>query len=236
VTGPSTITVDEVIVGDEPEAWTAAGFTVDDDGTCRVGHVRIRLVGRERGKRIRSWSLRGVDTDALDGDPTGGDITNIDGIPTTASAQPWCEPAEHPNGALIIDHVVLVTPDQQRTVARFESIDLPPRRTRQTDTYGAPFLQTFFRAGEVILELIGPEEPSGDGPAGFFGLAFTVADLDATAALLGDGLGDIKDAVQPGRRIGTLRHKQFDVSVATAFMSAGPDALDTPATADDPTG
>jgi hypothetical protein len=236
VTGPSTITVDELIVGDEPEAWRAAGFTVDDDGTCRVGHVRIRLVGRGQGKRIRSWSLRGVDTDVLDGDPTGGDITNIDGIPTTTSNEPWCDPADHANGALIIDHIVLVTPDQQRTIARFEAVDLHPRRTRQTDTYGAPFLQTFFRAGEVILELIGPEAPGGDGPAGFFGLAFTVADLDATAALLGAGLGDVKDAVQPGRRIGTLRHKQFDMSVATAFMSPGPDALGASAAAGDPTG
>jgi hypothetical protein len=120
---------------------------------------------------------------------------------------------------------VLITPDQQRTVAALETAGLRARRTRETDTYGAPFLQTFFRAGEVIVELIGPEEPSGAGDAGFFGLAHTVDDLDATKALLGDGLGEIKDAVQPGRRIVTLRHKDFDVSVATAFMSAGQDAL-----------
>ena len=33
--------------------------------------------------------------------------------------------------------------------------------------------QTFFRLDEVILELIGPAEPAGDGPARFFGLALT---------------------------------------------------------------
>ena len=32
-------------------------------------------------------------------------------------------------------------------------------------------------------------------------------------------LGKVKDAVQPGRRITTLRHKELDMSVATAFMS-----------------
>ena len=39
-------------------------------------------------------------------------------------------------------------------------------------------------------------------------------------------LGQVKDAVQPGRRIVTLRHKQVGVSVATAFMSPGVDALE----------
>jgi len=229
------ITVDEILVGDEPDAWRSAGFTVDDDGTCRVGRVRIRLAGRDGGKRIRTWSLCELDADLLDRDESSG-LTHIDGIPTTASTADPCNPADHANGAVLIDHIVLVTPDQQRTVAAFERVGLAARRTRETDTYGAPFLQTFFRAGEVILELIGPETPSGDGRAGFFGLAFTVADLDATAALLGDGLGDVKDAVQPGRRIGTLRHKQFDISVATALMSPGPDALTALTASNDPTG
>ena len=32
--------------------------------------------------------------------------------------------------------------------------------------------------GEAILELVGPAEPRGAGPARFWGLAFTVADID----------------------------------------------------------
>jgi hypothetical protein len=126
---------------------------------------------------------------------------------------------------VLIDHIVLLTPDQHRTTAAFRAIGLEPRRTRETDQYGPPFLQTFFRAGEVIVELIGPAEPSGDGPATFFGLAYTVTDLGATTELLHGHLGNVKDAVQPGRRIVTLRHKDVGMSVATAFMSAGPDAL-----------
>ena len=40
------------------------------------------------------------------------------------------------------------------------------RRTREVDAeqYGFAALQTFFRLGEPILELLGPAEPSGDGP------------------------------------------------------------------------
>ena len=221
-----TSTIDEIVVGDEPDCWRDAGFTVDDDGTCRIGHVRVRLVGREGGKRIRDWSLRDVDPSAL----TDG---ALDGLATRVSDEPPCEPAVHANGALLIDHVVLATPDPGRTTAALEAAGLPARRTRATDTYGAPMLQTFFRAGEVIIELIGPQEPSGDGPTGFFGLAHTVEDLDATAALLGPALGTPKDAVQPGRRIATLRHRDLDLSVPTALMTPNPPGG---AVADEPPG
>ena len=54
------ITVDELVVADPPQAWSTAGFTVTD-GTCRVGDVGIRLVGRERGIGIIGWALRGLD-------------------------------------------------------------------------------------------------------------------------------------------------------------------------------
>ena len=43
-----TVTVDEFDVADPADAWTQAGFTVDTDDVCRVGDVRIRLVGRGR--------------------------------------------------------------------------------------------------------------------------------------------------------------------------------------------
>ena len=72
------VTIDEILVGDPREAWEAAGFTVDDDGCCRVGTVRVRLVGRDGGKRILGWSLRGTPTAPLaDG--------LLDGLPTTES-------------------------------------------------------------------------------------------------------------------------------------------------------
>jgi hypothetical protein len=210
------VTIDEILVADEPETWRASGFHVDSDGVCRVGHVRIRLVGRAEGKRIVGWSLRNAPIEQ-DG---------LDGLPTTKSTTDTCQPATHANGSLFIDHIVLLTPDTKRTIAAFEGVGLAPKRSRETDQYGAPFVQTFFRAGEVVVELIGPAEASDDGPARFFGLAHTVEDIDATKTLLGAHLGNVKDAVQPGRRISTLRHKELDMSVATAFMSPGADSID----------
>jgi hypothetical protein len=218
VTSPVVVgsaSIDEITVADPPDAWVAAGFTVDDDGTCRVGTVRIRLVGRDAGKRIVGWSLRGLD---LAGD-------EIDGLPTTASTREPADPSDHANGCLLIDHVVVATPDIERTTTALEALGIRNRRTRDSDTYGAPMRQRFFRLGEVILEVIGAADavppPADSGPAVFYGLAHTVADLDGTKALLGDDLGTPKDAVQPGRRIATLRHKQVGISVATAFMSRG---------------
>jgi len=151
--------IDELVVGDPPEAWCDAGFTVDADDVCRIGTVRVRLAGRDDGKYIRSWALRGVRLD--------DEATDVDGLPTAISAAGPAEPAVHGNGARLIDHIVVATPDTSRTTSALERIGLDIRRVRDTDaeTYGAPMRQTFFRLDEVILELIGPAEPAGDGPA-----------------------------------------------------------------------
>jgi hypothetical protein len=206
------VTIDEITVADPPDSWRRAGFAVDADGVSRIGRVRIRLVGRDVGKRIVGWSLSGLDLRGA---------RDLDGLPTAEAGHDAAEPGNHPNGALLIDHVVVATPDIERTTAALEALGVRARRTRDSDTYGAPMRQRFFRLGEVILEVIGAADSRGDGPAVFYGLAHTVADLDATKALLGDWLGTPKDAVQPGRQIATLRHKQVGMSVATAFMSRG---------------
>jgi hypothetical protein len=82
--------------------------------------------------------------------------------------------------------------------------------------------QAFLRLGPTVVEVVGGHEGTGqtaaDAPAGWFGLALDVHDLDAVAALLGDGLGSIKPAVQDGRRIATIRHKTYGLSVAVALM------------------
>lgn len=209
------VTIDEILVGDPRDAWERAGFAVDDDGTCRIGTVRVRLVGRDGGKRILGWSLR----DAPPARLAGG---SLDGLPTTGSDAPAARPATHPNGATHIDHVVLLSPDLARTSAALEAIGVLARGERESDTYGAPMRQVFFRLGEVILELIGQPDTTGEGDPGFFGLAITVTDLDAAGTLLGDHLGTAKDAVQEGRRIATLRHREVGMSVATALMSPEP--------------
>lgn len=208
--GAPTPTIADLVVADTPEAWAAAGFAVDPDGTCRIGSVRLRLSGPAAGERIASWSLR--DADLADVIVDG----RFDGVPTTASDQPPAEPGQHANGVRNIDHLVMSTPDLPRTVALLRRIGLEPRRTRDI---GNNRYQVFYRMAEVILELVGPDPATGDGPSGFFGLAYTVADLEVTQAYYGERLPFLKPAVQPGRLIGTLRHKEFGMTVPTAFLT-----------------
>ena len=61
----------------------------------------------------------------------------------------------------------------------------------------------------------------GDRPAFFWGLAFLAPDLEATVAGLGDRVGEIRPAVQPGRRIATLR-RSAGLSLQLAIMSSQP--------------
>jgi sensor domain CHASE-containing protein len=71
--------------------------------------------------------------------------------------------------------------------------------------------------GATILEVVcSPEVPTGD--ARFWGLVVTVADLDALAERLGPALGNVRPAVQPGRRIATAR-RAAGLGTRVAFMS-----------------
>ena len=211
---PARPVLTELTVADPLEAWRAAGFTVEDDGVARVGAVHLRLVSREHGKHLLGWAWRDLAGEGL----LDGIVTSTSTV--TSTGTPASEPETHPNGVTLLDHVVVTTPNLDRTIAAFTARGLDVRRVRHTDQYGPPFRQVFFRGGEVILEVIGPDALTGDDPARLYGLAFTVADLDAAAALLGNGLGHVKDAVQPGRRIATLRHRELGISVPIALMSA----------------
>ena len=183
--------------------WVDLGFAVED-GTCWVDGICHRL-GAE-GKGVVAWSL---------GDIDGLRWTFLD---PSSSHDAQSKKVEHRNGVVELDHVVIGTPDLARTVGALEAAGLELRRTRESDTYGAPMRQAFFKAGGTIIEVVGGAEPTGDGPARFFGLAWTVEDLDETAAFFGDRLHPAKDAVQPGRMIATL-DKAAGSTVRMAFMS-----------------
>ena len=85
--------IDELEIADEPAAWSAAGFDVAD-GLCRVSRVRLHLVGKGPRRGIVGWAL---------GEEPSGDAAG-----------------PHPNGAVRVDHVVMLAPDLDRTVAELE--------------------------------------------------------------------------------------------------------------------
>ena len=207
-----TVTVDEFEVADPTDAWTRAGFGVDSDAVCRIGGVGIRLVGRGSGTGIIGWSLRGL--------PPDSSLDDLDGIPTTRSAAVTGEPGTHANGVIAIDHVVLLSPDLDRTVESLAAVGVDPRRERDGELGGRPIRQIFFRFGELIVEVVGSPATADAGPSVLWGITYVVADIDGTASFFGDRTAPVKDAVQPGRRITTLRDHELGMSVRTAFISA----------------
>lgn len=196
----SRVEVDEILIADPPEAWEALGFAVMD-GVVALGGVRLRLGAAGTG--IAGWSLRGL--------AAGEDL---DGLPTSLSDTSPPAAVEHPNGAIGVDHVVALTPDFDRTVAKLRAAGLDWRRNRDA---GDGRRQAFFVMGPCLLELAGPAE----GDVRFWGLTLVVDDLDAAAERLGDRLGRIKDAVQPGRRIATVR-REAGLGVPVALMTSRP--------------
>jgi hypothetical protein len=205
------VTVDELTVGDEPEAWQVLGFAPDGD-VCVVGGLRIRLAGQDAGRGLMGWSLREVGS------------TELDGLPTRRSGRrPPGEAPAHPNGVTALDHVVAIAPALDRTVAALEGAGLDLRRIRAQPTPAGAPRQAFFRLGATILEVVqepaeASERAGGDRPAFFWGLAFVAPDLDATVAGLGERVSEIRPAVQPGRRIATLR-RSAGLSVPVALMT-----------------
>jgi hypothetical protein len=192
-------TIDELQVADSPGAWSALGFEVDGD-TCVLGGSLIRLAGSDAGRGLTGWSLREVES------------TELDGLATTRSDRELPgEAPPHRNGVTAIDHVVAITPALERTVAALQAAGLDLRRIREEPTPAGAPRQAFFRLGATILEVVQePEEAierggGTDRPAFFWGLAFVAPDLDATVAGLGERVSEIRPAIQPGRRIATLR-------------------------------
>ncbi len=209
-------TLDELTIADPPDAWRACGFRVDGN-LCLAGEARIRLAGRDAGSGIVSWSLRGARS------------LQLDGLPTERSGREPPAPAPaHPNGVVSLDHVVAISPALDRTVAALEAAGLALRRIREEPTPAGAPRQAFFRVGDPILEVVQepPEaiERAGGGinrPAFFWGMAFAVPDIDAAVASLGDRAGQVRDAVQPGRRIATLR-REAGLGLPVALITPAP--------------
>jgi hypothetical protein len=183
----AAIEIQQLTVGADPVAWKRAGFAVEGDGT-KIGAVHLHFAS---GEGILGWRLS-----AGDGE--------IDGLPVAAAAAAQPPDIPHPNGVTHIDHLVVFTANLGRTTAALEEIGVECRRVREVETDDGPLRQGFFRLGDVILE-VATHRNVEPGPARFWGITFAVEDLDACAELLGDRLGSIRDAVQPGRRIATVR-------------------------------
>jgi hypothetical protein len=204
-------TLDELTVADRAKVWEACGFKLEGDSSV-IGETRIRLAPADGAKGVTSWSLRELASSELDGLVT-----------SPSDRPPPVEPGVHPNGVTALDHVVAISSDLDRTVAALRHAGLDLRRIREEPTPAGAPRQAFFRLGEPILEVVQApaeaiERTGGDRPAFFWGLAFVAPDIEATIASLGDRVSEVRDAVQPGRRIATLR-RSAGLSLPVALIT-----------------
>jgi hypothetical protein len=194
---PQRVHLAGLAVADPPQCWRALGFAVDDHDRVVLAGVELTLAGAGRG--ITGWTLRHATSDA-----------DIDGLATAVTSEaPRTAVGVHPNGATGIDHVVIVTPDFDRTAAVFAERDLELRRIRQAGDRR----QGFRRLGPTIMELVeAPEAPA----TAFWGLTVVVADIDALANEHA-AVSDVRPAVQLGRRIASVG-RDGGLSTRLAFM------------------
>ncbi len=178
------------------------------DGLVPLFGASLRIVGDPAGTTgIVGWALSGID-------PANAPI---DELPTEVVEPAPPRFADHPIGTSGLDHLVVLTGDLERTsgaIASATGCEL--KRIRDV---GA-MRQGFHRIGRggLIIELVSRPDV-GDEPARFWGLAINVDDLDRACAWLGpDRVGRPKDAVQPGRRIATLRD-DVGLGVPVALMT-----------------
>ncbi len=194
----------ELQLGDDPAAWTDAGFTVVD-ARVQLGGLTVVCAGDD------SMPVLGFDRPA-----------DLDGARSTVVEAGGALVAnDHANGIDGFDHVVIMAPHLDRVRAGVLAAGFEIRRERSTRIGDSAVTQVFVWAGPVLLEIVAPT--SGDDPGGtseVWGLAATATDLDATAAWFGDRISPPKSAVQTGRRIATIRHRDLGIGLQLAVMTA----------------
>jgi hypothetical protein len=206
------VSVDWIAVGGDVAPWHRLGLVsvhVDEDGRQRIPlfgtGVEVDTTGWLESRRL---VMSGV----------GRELTSIDGITIEVREAPAPMFADHPLGARSIDHVVVATDDLGRTSGAIaDATGAALKRVRET----GEVRQGFHQIGGLIVEVV---ERGGlpVGPASVWGLVLVVDDLDAACTSLGANVtGEARDAVQPGRRIATLR-SSAGLGIPVALMSPDP--------------
>lgn len=127
----------------------------------------------------------------------------LGGSPETASA---------PVDAL--DHLVIATPDPERTAALYGArLGLDMKLDRTIEALGTRFL--FFRTGGLVFEVIHRlKDGRSDGPDKIYGVSWRVADVAATRTRFeqaGLEVSELREGRKPGTQVFTVRTGTFGV-------------------------
>lgn len=194
-----------ICLPDTAQSWADLGFRLTG-GAFTVGLLTIST-GADRLALAVVGAARACDGLALvaAADPPRDSID--DGAPGHRGPV-------HPNGVDGVDHLVLTTGNVDAALAGLAACGVTPRRELVTERFGPPTRQVFAWWGGVIVELLGPAEPGSEGHTRCWGVTFTSPDLEHTKRVLGPLGGSIRQAVQPGRRILSVRSPSLSIAVA----------------------
>lgn len=217
-----TARVEWLEIAGHASAWRSIGLVVGDDGLIPLIGTSLRIV-QPPSKRsadepgsvddvmgITGWAVSGIDA-AIDGEAIDG------GLATSVVGATGPMFAAHDLAASGLDHVVVMTHDLDRTTGAIASATgCELKRVREVGS----MRQGFHRIGSggLIVEVV--ERPEvAEGPASFWGIVINVDDLDAACERIGtDLISAPKDAVQPGRRIATVR-SEVGLGLPVALMT-----------------
>ena len=191
-----------VLLPGDVEPWSGVGFSPDDGGRLCFANGAVEF-GRDRP--------------GLSIDDSGADVaTDVEGIPIRRGQVHLG--SGHANGAVELDHIVIMTPSLDRTSAAVaDMLGLEQRRVRETSDVRQAFHRFADHDGArgCIIEIV---ENGRVGRTDIWGLVVIVDDLDVAVAAAPDLIGRPKAAVQAGRRIATVS-RAAGLTTAVAFMS-----------------
>jgi catechol 2,3-dioxygenase-like lactoylglutathione lyase family enzyme len=141
--------------------------------------------------------------------------------PGRIGAQP--SPALAESAVPGLDHMVVHTPNPDRALGLYGAkFDLDLRLDRSNEAWGAR--QLFFRCGETVFEVgASLKAPVSDAPDRFGGLAWRVADPEATHARIaaaGFDVSEVRTGRKPGTKVFTVRDAPG--GAPTLMLSAEP--------------
>ena len=145
------------------DPWIDLGFDIqapnesgspDSFARTRVGTTTLVFDDPSSAPAIAGWCFDSPTT-----------TEPIDGLSVMAPAGDPTRPIVHPNGATSFHHLVVRTPNVQRTQSALERSGFDLRRVRDAGASDAPIVQSFYRLGEVILEVVGSPGSAGEGPS-----------------------------------------------------------------------
>jgi hypothetical protein len=205
----SSARISELVIGGSRANWAQVGINFSQGGVFAIGELVLRI-DESLSPGLHSWAFCNIDST----------VSSIDGIPTTEvlanTRSAEIDSREFVLQPLGIDHVVVNTPDLERTsCALHEATGAELKRIRDA---GNGMRQGFHRLGDVIVEIVSaPSIPAGN--ASLWGFVLNVSDVNEVAAYLGpDVISPPKPAVQKNRLIATFRGA-VGLGVPVALMS-----------------